>query len=186
MDDDDDPAPTSAPSSAPSSAVDRNKMSVEKTAEFMKGKQTAVNKKNEALLTGVINVLSDEQKEIEEELRRELERKQALEARRKMIGIVELEGHLDKRSPSHKIWQSRWFKLSTRENESGDYNPDADDDYPFYVHTLMWFKNKGGLLANSIDCATITTIAVIQCSRPIAFVKGKDKLVLDSEVLGQV
>ena len=119
-------------------------MSAEKSAEFLKGKQSAVNKKNEGLLNDVINVLSGEQKEIEEELRREQERKQAQEARRKQIGVVELEGHLDKRSPSHKIWQSRWFKLTTRENNG--QVADEGEDIPFYVYTLMWYKNKGGML----------------------------------------
>lgn len=95
-------------------------------------------------------------------------------------GIVSVEGHLDKKSPAHNLWQSRWFKIQTRENNvSDEYN---EDNFTPYSYQLMWYKKKGGAVLKSMDCSTIIKLSIIQCNRPLAWLATSRRIILQSEV----
>jgi hypothetical protein len=80
-------------------------------------------------------------------LRKKLEEEElALEAGK---AALHLEGHMEKKSPAHNLWQERYFKLMTRVTEKeggGGFN---------YIHTLLWYKKKGGTALKALDAKSI-------------------------------
>jgi hypothetical protein len=86
-------------------------------AILLKRRQSFMNKQTDGLVDDVLDVLQQQDDELEAQMLREEQQRQKEEARRlQSPGIVSLEGHLDKKSPAHNLWQSRWFKILTREN----------------------------------------------------------------------
>lgn len=77
---------------------------------------------------------------------------QAIEAEQQAIeagkAALNLEGPMEKKSPAHNLWQTRWFKLMTRvsESETGGF---------IYTHTILWYKKKGGSLSKALDAKGI-------------------------------
>ncbi len=111
-------------------------------------------------------------------------------------GIISLEGHLEKKSPAHNLWQvkfccvlcdecdififsrtlfqNRWFKLSTRTQPE-------DANCPF-IYTLMWFKKEGGAVIKSANVTQIRSIVLMESPRQLAYNKTKKAVMLSSEV----
>lgn len=90
----------------------------EENAEtLVRRRQSFISKQTDGLVDDVLDVLQQQDEELEAQLLYEEQQRQKEEARRlQSPGIVSLEGHLDKKSPAHNLWQSRWFKILTREN----------------------------------------------------------------------
>jgi hypothetical protein len=78
---------------------------------------------------------------------------QAIEAEQKALaagrGALNLEGPMEKKSPAHNLWQARWFKLTTRVNES-----ETGEGFS-YTHTIFWYKKKGGSVLKALDAKAV-------------------------------
>lgn len=68
-----------------------------------------------------------------------------------------VEGELEKKSPAHNLWQSRWFKLTTRQTEGAN------------IYTLMWFKKKDSSVLKSLSADAISGLTLLSCARPIVY-----------------
>ena len=81
---------------------------------------------------------------------------QALEAEQQAVeagrAALNLEGYMEKKSPTSNRWLDRWFKLTTRihENEAGDFT---------YTHTILWYKRKGGSVTKALDAKGIWLVS---------------------------
>ena len=71
--------------------------------------------------------------------------------------VIFVDGELEKKSPAHNMWQTRYFKLSTRQASEGN------------IYTLMWFKKKDSSVLKSVSAEAISGLTLISCSRPIVY-----------------
>lgn len=131
-----------------------------------KKEEVAVEDTSKNLVGNVLGVIQTQNEEYfnqqAQEEAEELERvRQEQEAKAKEKSIF-LEGYMDKKSPAHNLWQSRYFKFVTRvvENEDGKS----------YVYTMMWYKKKGGAVLKSVDVGTISGMQLLHSPRPLAYV----------------
>ena len=92
-----------------------------------------------------------------------------------------LEGTLEKRSPASKLWQARYFRILTKQNESVyDMSPD-DNDLVNYI--LLWYKKKGDSVLKSFNLNRIVRMTVVESPRELAYVPELKTIVLQSEAV---
>ena len=88
-----------------------------------------------------------------------------------------IEGHLEKKSPTSKLWQSRFFKIMTRtelvQPSDQDQDQTQDQDQQIVSYHLMWYKNQGGAVLKSFDLSRLSVVKILDSPRPISFV-GKE------------
>lgn len=92
----------------------------------------------------------------------------------KKSNLLSLEGHLEKKSPKHNLWQNRWFKLTTRQqyDESGE---------EVLKYIIMWFEKKGSSVKKSVDISSIKSITILESPRKLCYDKEKCVIMLETE-----
>ena len=123
----------------------------------------------------VLDVLDEERREKEQLRLLHLQEEEERRAREEFLqhsesGIVSLEGKLDKRSPATKIWQNRYFKLSTKQLPNASGETDASGAIIMdYFYTLIWFKKKGGAALKDVDTRSISGMSLMESSRKLCY-----------------
>ena len=67
---------------------------------------------------------------------------------------LHMEGEMEKKSPAHNLWQSRYFKLMTKQRES-------DSGEMSNIYNLMWYKKKGGSVIKTLSSESIAGLMVM-------------------------
>ena len=88
--------------------------------------------------------------------------------------LLSLEGHLEKKSPKHNLWQNRWFKLTTRQQYD-----DSGEEVLKYI--IMWFEKKGSSVKKSVDISAIKSITILESPRRLCYDKEKCIIMLETE-----
>eukprot|EP00595_Chromulina_sp_UTEXLB2642_P002195 CAMPEP_0196768334 /NCGR_PEP_ID=MMETSP1095-20130614/42636_1 /TAXON_ID=96789 ORGANISM="Chromulina nebulosa, Strain UTEXLB2642" /NCGR_SAMPLE_ID=MMETSP1095 /ASSEMBLY_ACC=CAM_ASM_000446 /LENGTH=771 /DNA_ID=CAMNT_0042137793 /DNA_START=1614 /DNA_END=3928 /DNA_ORIENTATION=- len=156
------------------------------TDTLLSRRKSVIFKATEGLVEDVLEVIQQEEDEIaniliQKESERQINAQREQEQRKQGVGIITLEGHLDKKSPAHNLWQSRWFKLSTRIIENEDLHSENGVSKS-YVYTLMWYKKKGGAVVKALDSSQIQNLQVVLSNRELVYDFSNNKLSLASEV----
>jgi len=94
--------------------------------------------------------------------------------RQKKSFMLAMEGHLEKKSPKHNLWQNRWFKLTTRQ----DFDDSGEETLKYII---MWFEKKGSSVKKSIDVSAIKSIAVLESPRTLCYDADKCVVLLETE-----
>eukprot|EP01035_Chromulina_nebulosa_P016875 gene16875-22363_t len=155
------------------------------TDTLLTRRKSVIFKETEGLVEDVLEVIQQEEDEIaniliQKENERQINAQREQELMKQGVGIISLEGHLDKKSPAHNLWQSRWFKLSTRIIENEDKNSDNGVSKS-YVYTLMWYKKKGGAVVKALDSSQIQNLQIALSNRELVYDFSNNKLCLASE-----
>lgn len=79
------------------------------------------------------------------------------------------------------MWQSRWFKLLTKQNYEKDVNTDTDV-LSSLSYNLLWSKSKSGSAVNSIDLQNLHSIKLISSPRKLCVSTQDNSIVLESTV----
>lgn len=119
----------------------------------------------------------------EEEEERQMMLQKSLETSES--GIINLEGKLDKRSPATKMWQNRYFKVTTKLIPNAARDVDTSGAVKMdYFYSLIWFKKKGGAALKDVDTRFISGMSLMQSSRKVCYDPGtmKCELLLGSPV----
>jgi hypothetical protein len=89
-----------------------------------------------------------------------------------------LENDMDKRSPTSKMWQRRFFKIITRVNADIAEMTLDDDDLVSYI--LLYYKKKGDSVLKSFDIKRVTSIKLQEASREVVYCPELQELHMES------
>jgi len=79
-----------------------------------------------------------------------------------------LEGNVEKRSPSSKMWQQRFFRIVTRKNE--DIINMSVDDEGLVDYIILWYKKKGDSVLKSFNMARSVRMQVLESPRELGYI----------------
>jgi len=128
----------------------------------------------------------------EEERKRSLFVHGAVEQQQRALELstrnINLAGTMEKKSRARGVWQSRYMKLSARQNvsQSSEEDNKADnsslqgEEAPssFLIYTLFWYKEKGSPVLKSINVgADLASIQITENASPLLFLPTSNALI---------
>jgi len=92
-----------------------------------------------------------------------------------------LEGTMDKRSPSSKMWQQRFFRIITRKND--DIVNMSVDDEGLVDYIILWYKKKGDSVLKSFNTTRTVRMQVLESPRELGYIPEINAIQLYTEAV---
>jgi len=141
-----------------------------KTQVLRRGSLSAVAVQNKKRVEQMMEILEDQEEDecdmmaIEEQ---EDDEVQSMEIKLASLHFS-LEGNVEKRSPSSKMWQQRFFRIVTRKNE--DIINMSVDDEGLVDYIILWYKKKGDSVLKSFNMARSVRMQVLESPRELGYI----------------